>query len=58
MFDALSTARPYKTAFPIEMCLAILEEGRGKHFDPAVLDAFFAAQEKILQVQRDYADQR
>lgn len=58
VFDALSTARPYKKAFPIEKCLSILEEGRAKHFDPAVLDAFFAAQEKILQVQRDYADHR
>src|SRR6185369_12553275 len=40
VFDALSSKRPYKPAFPLEKCLAILEEGRGQHFDPTVLDAF------------------
>ncbi|MDZ4821271.1 MAG: response regulator [Planctomycetota bacterium] len=51
VFDALSTKRCYKPSFPLEKCLTILEEGRGKHFDPEVLDAFFAAREQILKVQ-------
>lgn len=56
VFDALSTKRPYKPAFSIEQCFATLEEGRAKHFDPKVLDAFFAARDKVLEVQRNYAD--
>ena len=56
VFDALSTKRSYKPAFPTEKCFTILEEGRAKSFDPMVLDAFFASKDKILQVQRDYAD--
>jgi putative two-component system response regulator len=56
VFDALSTRRPYKTAFPLEKCFAILEEGRGNHFDPAVLDAFFAARTEIVAVQIQYAE--
>jgi len=56
VFDALSSARPYKKAMPLEQCIQILEDGRGKHFDPMVLDAFFRRQDEILEVQRKYAD--
>ena len=40
VFDALRSTRPYKPAFPLEKCYAILAEGRGSHFDPQVVDAF------------------
>ncbi|MBX3444150.1 MAG: response regulator [Planctomyces sp.] len=56
VFDALSSRRPYKPAFPLAKCFQILEEGRGKHFDPKVLDAFFLAREEIIRVQLEYAD--
>lgn len=56
VFDALSSRRPYKAAFPLAKCLEILEEGRGKHFDPTVLDAFYAKQDEIVAVQIEYAD--
>jgi putative two-component system response regulator len=56
VFDALSTKRAYKSAFPLEKCFEILREGRGKHFDPQVLDAFFAAREQIVAVQISYAE--
>ncbi len=51
VFDALSSDRPYKAALPVEHCLAILDEGRGGHFDPAVLDAFHACLEGILDAR-------
>ena len=56
VFDALSTKRSYKPAFPLEKCFSILTEGRGGHFDPQVLDAFFAARERIVAVQISYAE--
>lgn len=56
VFDALSSRRPYKAAFPLAKCVEILEEGRGGHFDPEVLDAFHAQREAIVRVQIDYAD--
>ena len=56
VFDALSSRRPYKPAFPRERCFKILEEGRGTHFDPQVLDAFFRRSEQIIQIQIDYMD--
>ncbi|MDG2383094.1 MAG: response regulator [Pirellulaceae bacterium] len=56
VYDALSTRRPYKPAFSEDKCFSILEEGRGRHFDPEILDAFFRSAEAILRVQNDFAD--
>jgi putative two-component system response regulator len=56
VFDALSAERPYKKAMPREKCFTILEEGRGNHFDPNVLDAFFASTKEIVRVQLDFMD--
>ncbi len=56
VFDALSSKRPYKPAFPRQKCFAIMEEGRGKHFDPRVLDAFFSRADEIIKTQIDHAD--
>jgi HD-GYP domain-containing protein (c-di-GMP phosphodiesterase class II) len=38
VFDALTSERPYKQPFELEKALAILDEGRGDHFDPALVD--------------------
>ncbi len=56
VYDALSTKRSYKKAFSREKCFEILEEGRGTHFDPKVLDAFFKRADEIIQIQLDYMD--
>jgi HD-GYP domain-containing protein (c-di-GMP phosphodiesterase class II) len=40
VFDALTSARPYKKPLSFEETMEILEQGRGTHFDPALLDAF------------------
>jgi putative two-component system response regulator len=51
VFDALSSRRPYKPPFPRDQCFEILREGRGRQFDPAVLDAFFQCSAEIVEVQ-------
>lgn len=56
VFDALSSQRPYKQALPYPECFAILEQGRAKHFDPQVLDAFFARREEVLAIAAELAD--
>lgn len=56
VFDALTSARPYKPAFSREKCFAIMLEERGKQFDPTVLDAFLSCREAIIAVQVEYAD--
>ena len=40
VFDALTSKRPYKEAWSFDEAMKILEEGRGTHFDPNLLDAF------------------
>ena len=56
VFDALSTKRSYKPAFPLKKCFSIMEGGRGRHFDPRILDAFFARRDEIVQIQIAHAD--
>ena len=56
VYDALSSTRPYKRAFPLPKCLTIMEEGRGTHFDPNVVDAFFAGIEEIVKIRNEWAD--
>ncbi|MEO1236685.1 MAG: HD domain-containing phosphohydrolase [Planctomycetota bacterium] len=56
VFDALTSARPYKPAFTFERACEILIEGRGSHFDPAALDAFFARIDAVQNIYREYRD--
>ena len=50
MFDALTSRRPYKDAWPVEKALELIEEESGKHFDPEVVKAFKDALPKIMDV--------
>jgi methanogenic corrinoid protein MtbC1 len=40
VFDALTSDRVYRKAFPLEEAITIMREQRGRHFDPVLLDAF------------------
>jgi putative two-component system response regulator len=39
-FDAMTTDRPYRGAFPLDLALAQLEAGSGTQFDPSVARTF------------------
>ena len=56
VFDALTSARPYKEAFSVEKALSIMNEGRGSHFDPNVYDAFVARRDDVVGVLENYTD--
>ena len=47
VFDALTSKRCYKNAMPLEKAYQIIREESGTHFDPQVVDAFFAAMERF-----------
>ena len=57
VFDALTSRRPYKEPFPLDRAYTILREGRGAHFDPAVVDAFFTAEQEILDIKEMFGDE-
>jgi len=40
VWDALTSDRPYRMAWPKDKAQAFIREQSGKHFDPAVVDAF------------------
>ena len=40
VFDALTSPRVYKPAFPLEKALSILDEGKGTQFDPKCVEVF------------------
>jgi HD-GYP domain-containing protein (c-di-GMP phosphodiesterase class II) len=56
VFDALTSRRCYKPAFTMEDTLRIIEEGRGAHFDPRVVEAFFKCLPRVRQVMDEFAD--
>lgn len=56
VFDALASKRVYKAAMPVDRAVEIIMEGRGKHFDPAVVDAFLAERKAFEDILARYAD--
>ena len=56
VYDALISERVYKRAFTHEESVAIIEEGRGAHFDPALVDVFLRIHEDFRDIARRYAD--
>jgi putative two-component system response regulator len=58
VYDALTSKRPYKEAFSIRYSNRIIEQGRGNHFDPEVVDIFFSIQDQILDIKDKYQDEK
>jgi putative two-component system response regulator len=57
VFDALISKRPYKKALSVEKSFDIIRDRRGSHFDPEVVDVFFAVENEILSVREKYKDE-
>ena len=51
VFDALTSERPYKHAWPLEQALDLMREQAGKHFDPALVALFLQVLPAILEVR-------
>ena len=56
VYDALISRRVYKDGMPHEKAVGIIAEGRGKHFDPDMVDAFLELQEEFRAIALRYAD--
>jgi putative two-component system response regulator len=56
VYDALVSRRVYKDGMSHDQARAILIEGRGRHFDPDVLDAFLAREEEVLLTAGSFLD--
>lgn len=52
VFDALTSTRVYKPAFPFEKAVRIIEEGKGTQFDPRCVEVFLEALPEVKDVLR------
>jgi putative two-component system response regulator len=56
VYDALISRRVYKEPLSHERAVEIIEQTRGRHFDPDVVDAFVAIQDNFKVIAMGYAD--
>ena len=56
VYDALSCRRVYKSAMGAEEVETIILAGRGRHFDPDVVDAFSAIQDRFVEIAEKFRD--
>ena len=56
IFDALTSVRPYKDAWPVEDALNHIQELRGNHLDPNLVDLFEGMLPVILEIKKTYAE--
>ena len=56
VYDALISRRVYTDGMPHEVAVSIIVDGRGKHFDPDMVDAFVDIQEQFRRIANRYAD--
>ena len=56
VFDALTSERPYKQAWPMERALELIRSESGSHFDPDLALAFLEAEAEVSEVMALYPD--
>ena len=56
VYDALTSRRCYKQAFPHSESRALIVAASGSHFDPHVVDAFLATEDEFIRIRRHYQD--
>jgi putative two-component system response regulator len=56
VFDALTSLRPYKRAWPVIEAVDEIKRCSGKHFDPQIVDAFLQKVPEMTAVQQQFVD--
>jgi putative two-component system response regulator len=56
VFDALTSSRPYKEAWPVEKAVALIDDCAGTHFDPELVNYFHEVLPEILEIKDAYAE--
>ncbi len=56
VFDALTSQRPYKEAWPVEKAVALISEESGRHFDPSLVEIFVENIDEIIEIKERYVD--
>lgn len=53
VFDALTSRRPYKNPYPVEVVCDIIRKERGEHFDPDLVDVFLENIDEFLAIKKE-----
>ncbi len=53
VFDVLTSKRPYKEPYPIEVAVDIIEKERGQSFDPNIGDTFLECVDEIVAIKEE-----
>lgn len=56
VYDAIRSERPYKKCMSHEEAFSILEEGKGRHFDPQIAEIFLSMGQKVQQIRAQWDD--
>ena len=56
VFDALTSKRPYKDAWPMHKAVDFLRDNAGLHFDPDLVPCFLELMPEIERVRAEYSD--
>ena len=56
VFDALSSRRVYRSAFPVDVAIQMIGAERGRHFDPEVLNTFLKSMSEVEILLQKHAD--
>jgi two-component system, response regulator RpfG len=56
VYDALTSVRPYKSAWASERAFEYVAAQAGKHFDPRLARAFAGMQKEVLHIQNEWRD--
>jgi putative two-component system response regulator len=56
VFDALTSKRVYKPAFSSEKVFSMIQEEKGKHFDPKIVQVFLESSREILAIHDRYKE--
>ena len=54
--NALTTKRPYKEAWPLDLAVKYLQDDAGKAFDPNLIDAFINNLPEMIAIKDKYAE--
>lgn len=57
VYDALRSERCYKKGFSHEKAYAIIDEGKGAHFDPKIVECFIRNEARFNAVWEKYAEE-
>lgn len=56
VFDALTSDRPYKKAWPVEKAVDLIREESGQHFDPKLVELFLENLAEINEIREKYKE--